>query len=169
MNSQQMRKTIRLQVFLIILIAFSSCKNEKKGILHEKFEYKISNEIESFDSKSQIYERSYVQADTAIVINFKEEELEEINEAFREIDFLAFPTNFKCSSNSDLISPSRETSISLYLSETITKTVTSTTYCPEKENQEQSEKFENLKNSIWEIIKNKESVKNLKPSDIISI
>ena len=96
-------------------------------------------------------------------------DLSQIDKAFRNADFLNFPKEFKCANSSDLIFPSIETIITLYDSNKIEKTVKNTTYCSVKKDQRKSEKFDDLSDILWKIIKNRESIDALKPSDIISL
>lgn len=157
-------------VKIIAIIATScllaSCNHKKTNESYDEFYFSIAGEVDSYNSKTNIYTRSYVSSNSSVQIELSPQEISEIKKLFEVHNFISFPDQFECSENGTFTLPAFNTTIEIEHSQG-SKKVTQTDYCDRKIQQKKSDKFDDLSSKIWGILKAKEQVKNMKPTDMI--
>ncbi|WP_422356579.1 hypothetical protein [Roseivirga pacifica] len=134
--------------------------------MNNDFYFIIEGEVDSFNSKTNTFTRSYTSKQSSIQIELSNKEKSELKTIFKEVGFLNFPGEFECSEDASFSLPAFKTIIELYDGELIKKVV-QTDYCDRKINQKASDLFDEISSRIWKFLNNKEQVQNMEPTDLI--
>ena len=157
-----MKKTVTI---FILTIVFASCTNHKYDKqMPVNFSIKIINTTNSYDSKTGIYIRKYLNNDSVVKVALTQKEMNIIYELFKKNDFWSFPNKFECDKNSVCTLPAFDTTIEITCNGK-NKTVTNTTYCDKKIEQKKSDEFDEFDTEIMKIINNKPEIKNMRDCD----
>jgi len=158
-----MKKT--LTIFISIFV-FTSCTNHSYDKqMPTDFSFKIINTTDSYDSKTGIYTRQYIGKDTTVIVLLTKSEMNLIYDVFKNNDFMSFPKEFECDKNGGSTLPAFDTTIEIKYNGKH-KTVTNTTYCEKKIEQNKSDKFDEFGTVIMKIINKKHEIKNMRDSHI---
>ncbi|WP_268124518.1 hypothetical protein [Roseivirga pacifica] len=155
-----MKSILKVPSCLIVLLFIASCGNRTNDRINNDFYFIIEGEVDSFNSKTNTFTRSYTSRKSSIQIEFSNKEKSELKTIFKEVDFLNFPDEFECSEDASFSLPAFKTTIELYDGELIKKVV-QTDYCDRKINQEASDLFDEISSRIWKIIKSEKHIKSM--------
>lgn len=151
----------------IMAVGFTACSDYKYDNERPKdFSFKLIRETESYNSKTGMYTMKYISKDSSVKADLTETELIRVYDAFKIYDFMRFPDEFICSKFGTFTSPAFSTTIEItYKGEN--KTVTNTDFCSRKVKQRKSRNFDNLSSMLWDMIRNKSQIKNMKTSNLV--
>ena len=153
------------------------------------FSFKLTSEIESYDSKTGIYTRRYLSIDSLIQtdsiesdfpsidyssfkgdppvkVDLTESDWQIIYNSFRKSKFMSFPNDFDCSEDATLSLPAFSATLEISYNGLVKK-VTSSSYCDKKIEQRKASRFDKLYITIRDIIISKPQVKKMKPCNLI--
>ena len=159
-----MKKTVTI---FILTIVFASCTNHKYDKqMPVNFSIKIINTTNSYDSKTGIYIRKYLNNDSVVKVALTQKEMNIIYELFKKNDFMSFPDKFECDKKGSTRIPAFDTTIEItYKGEY--KRVLNTDFCDKKIEQQKSDRFDEFSLEIIKIINNKTEIKNMRKCDMI--
>lgn len=161
---------MKMYSFLLILL-ISSCASNK--LTSKDFTFKIEERYESsydsYDLKQNEFQRNYTNGLVHIKVKLNNQEKVLINKYFEEFNFVSFPDEFKSVPNQngeiDLSDfPGTTIKITLKLNHKF-KSVLYNSSDTSEDYKNRTKKFIQLKTKIWQIIKEKKEVKNMKESD----
>lgn len=155
-----------LTIFFLIIVIISCTNHKYDKQMPTDFSFKITNTIDSYDSKTGIYIRTYIKNDSVVKAALTPKEMNIIYELFKKNDFLSFPDNFECSKFATTRMPAFETTIEITY-KGLHKRVTNSDFCDKKTEQRKSDKFNEFGFKINMIIKNKTEIKNMRECNMI--
>jgi len=151
---------------LILIIVFVNCTSQKYD--NQKpadFSVKIIDDINSYDTKTGIYIRQYINRDSTIKASITQKELNMIYELFKQYDFMSFPDEFECQMITPTKIPAFETTIEITY-KGLHKKVANSDFCEKKIEQLKSDRFNEFSEAVKKIINNKSEIKSAKESDM---
>lgn len=164
----------KIFLYLIIISFYFSCNKENYVTPIEKseiikpiqmpkdFSFEFIYFTDSYNSKTKKFKRNYQNGNKTIKVELNKNELEEIYKLFKNNNFEKLPNNFE---NENIITQPT-ISITLKLNENNKNTSKTFTIGVGETATSIGKNFENISDRIHSILKDKQSVKNLKQSDI---
>ena len=138
-----------------------------KSLYHypSDFRFRIDATTSSYDSNTQAFTRSYIKGDTTIRVPLSEAELQLIFDQAHDMKFLKFPREFEQADYGEFSFPSFITTIEIsYNGETKKCSVD---FGSPKIELDRPRQFNELADTILEILFAKDQVRNLGKSDMI--
>ena len=160
-------------LFLITVIFCSSCKENntpffKKSEINKTiqmpkdFSFEVNYFTDSYNSKTKEFKRSYQNETKTIKVELTNNELKDIYELFKTNNFENLPNNFE----NENIMTQPTVSVTLKLNENNKTTSKTFTIGVGETATSKGKNFENISDKIYSILEKKQSVKELKPSNI---
>lgn len=157
------KKFILLPVQFALIMTVLSCKQSSR--YPNDFQFRIDAITSSYNSETQEFKRSYIKGDTTIRVPLSEAELQLIYDLAHEMRFLKFPKEFERAKYGQFEQPSLTTTIEIsYDGENKKCSVDSGS---PKIEIDRPRKFNELADTILEILFAKDQVRNLRKSDFI--
>ena len=162
-----MRPAVNGFLLTIGLFAIVNCTDKKYDKQKPNdFSFRLYEETDSYNSKTGIYKRKYIDRDSSIKVDLTQDELLLIYDLFKKSDFMSFPKDFECSKKGTFTLPAFSTTIEITY-KGLKLEVTNTTCCDKKIEQKKSDKFDNFSSEIRKIINNKQQIKAMRKCDMI--
>ena len=165
-NNQDIRRNTPVFIVLFFISTLLSFTIRKDVSSAQEFSFSIKEATSSFNSKTGIYTRKYLDKDSSVKVTFDKNEIQLIRDMIINLNFKNFPREFKCSKFGPFTQPSFTTTIEVLFDGKL-KVSTNTTLCDKKTQQKMARNFDKIAGLIHKILDSKKEIKQMESSDII--
>jgi hypothetical protein len=162
-------KIFSILIFSIVTLLICQCKSKKDhSHFPPDFAFQYKTNVYTYDSRTQLYTRLYLDSIASLRVSLTEKELQSIFGDFQEFEFMNFPEEFECEKYNTFTDPHTTTFIEVSYNKKSRRS-RNTSACNYKTQQTNSDNFDRLAGKISKILNSKKEIKNMPESDFVTM